>query len=275
MYRRLEMETTESKFSKSSILSALDSWKDPYVILIPIVLIIVAELLLYAGQTKAGITLHVVIVLALSLSMGWLQDSHVPASFQVLILLPLLRLLNISMPVFSETTLYLYVYIYTPMFLAVYFLMRQETLALFKRKISLEDTVKYVFLSFPVAFGIAYGEYHLIDAGNLVPDLSFVSILKIFIIMTLFVGLVEELVFRSFLQTRLEESFGDYAGLFLAALLFGIMHSGYGTLYEMIFVAFAGLVLGYMYQRTRSLFLVSLTHGLTNTFLFALLPLLS
>jgi len=269
------METTESKFSKDSILSALDSWKDPYVILVPIVLIIVAELLFYAGQTRAGITLHVVIVLALSLSMGWLQDSHVSASFQVLILLPLLRLLNISMPVFSETTLYLYIYIYTPMFLAVYFLMRRETLELFKRKISLEDTVKYAFLSLPVAFGIAYGEYHLIDAGNLVPDLSFFSILKIFIIMTLFVGLVEELVFRSLLQTRLEESFGEYTGLFLAALLFGIMHSGYGTLYEMIFVAGAGLVLGYMYQRTRSLFLVSLTHGLTNTFLFALLPLLS
>jgi len=67
---------------------------------------------------------------------------------------------------------------------------------------------------------------------------------------------------------------GMFSGLIVASILFGVLHSGYGTFYEMLFVSLAGLIMGYIFQKTRSLPLIALTHGMVNIFLFGLIPLL-
>ena len=113
----------------------------------------------------------------------------------------------------------------------------------------------------------------MIHAGYLIPDVGFSNLLHISIIMIFFVGLGEELIFRSLLQTRLQTSIGSFRGLLLASLLFGVMHSGYGTFYEIMYTSLAGLILGYMFQKTNNLPFVSLVHGFVNIFLFALIPL--
>jgi hypothetical protein len=96
----------------------------------------------------------------------------------------------------------------------------------------------------------------------------------IFLIMVFCVGLVEELVFRSLIQTRLEGLFGTTVGLIATSLLFGLMGSAYGTVSGVLFASLVGLILGYMFIKTRSLPFVALTHGLVNVFLFSLIPLL-
>ncbi len=63
-------------------------------------------------------------------------------------------------------------------------------------------------------------------------------------------------------------------GLLITGVLFGMMHSGYGSAYELALTGFAGIVIGYMFQRTGSLPLIALTHGFVNMFLFGLIPLL-
>lgn len=246
---------------------------DKLTIGIPIMMVILAELLLYSTQLKAGIILHVVTLLLLSLSSTWLPESHVSRSLQVLMLLPVLRLLNISMPVFSDMTLNLYVYIYTPLIFPAYMVIRHQNMDLSSIGIKARNFLKYIPLAVITGAIIAGGEFMTIHAGNLIPDLSVSSLLKLSIVMIFFVGFVEELIFRSLLQTRFENSFGNLKGLLMASLLFGVMHSGYGTFYEILYTAFAGLVLGYMFQRTNSLPLVSLTHGFVNIFLFGIIPL--
>jgi len=52
-----------------------------------------------------------------------------------------------------------------------------------------------------------------------------------------------------------------------------VMHSGYSSIPYLIFVFGVGLVLAYIYVKTRSLALVSLIHGFLNFFLFSFLPL--
>jgi membrane protease YdiL (CAAX protease family) len=240
---------------------------------IPIMMVILAEMLLYSTHLQAGIMLHVITLLALSLSSTWLPESHTSRSLQVLMLLPILRLLNISMPVFSDTTLYVYVYIYAPLIFPAYMVIRHQNMDLSSIGMSTRNFLRYIPLAVIVGALIAGGEFMTIHAGNLIPDLSMISLIKLSIIMILFVGFVEELVFRSLLQTRLENSLGSLKGLLITSILFGVMHSGYGTFYEILYTAFAGLVLGYMFQKTKSLPLVSLTHGFVNIFLFGIIPL--
>ena len=50
------------------------------------------------------------------------------------------------------------------------------------------------------------------------------------------------------------------------------MHSGYRSLPYLVFVFGVGLVLAYVYERSGSLGLVALMHGLLNFFLFSFIP---
>ncbi|MDK2948692.1 hypothetical protein SAMN04488589_0018 [Methanolobus vulcani] len=255
--------------------SVVPGLTDTYIISVAMLMIILAELLLYSGNYKAGITLHVITLIALSVSSIWIDGTHVARSLQVLTLLPILRLLNMSMPVFSEMTINLYVYIYAPLIVPTYLVIRHQNISKETLGFQFRNMGKYIPLAFVVGFLIAQGEHFTIHAGNLIPDLSIGSLLKLSIIMIFFVGFMEELIFRSLIQTRFSESFGEFRGLLLASLLFGVMHSGYGTIYEIFFTVFAGLVFGYLFQKTNSLPFIALAHGLVNIFLFGIIPLLA
>ncbi|MDG6244115.1 MAG: CPBP family intramembrane metalloprotease [Methanolobus sp.] len=260
---------------KSIVSSVTTGLTGKSMISIALLMVVIAELLLYSGNIRTGVIIHVITLFVLSISSVWVNGNHVSRSLQVISLLPLLRLLNISMPVFSEMTLYIFVFVYAPLLLPVWLIIRHQGMSKETLGIHFRGMLTYIPLAFIVGFFIALGEYFTIDASNLIPDLSFVSILKLSIVMIFFVGLVEELIFRSMLQTRLSDSFGPLRGLLLASLLFGVMHSGYGAINEIFFTAFAGLVLGYMFIKTNSLPLVTLTHGLVNIFLFGFMPLMS
>ena len=88
-----------------------------------------------------------------------------------------------------------------------------------------------------------------------------------------FVGIVEEFIFRSSLQTILEERLGSVAGLLLASVIFGFMHSGYRLPQELLYVSFAGVIFGLLFWLTKSLPIISLAHGVTNISLFLVVPL--
>jgi len=63
------------------------------------------------------------------------------------------------------------------------------------------------------------------------------------------VGPCEELAFRGFVQKGFENSFGKMKGLLIASVLFGLPH-GLDTLYAIVLVFVAGLVLSYVWQLT-------------------------
>ncbi len=87
--------------------------------------------------------------------------------------------------------------------------------------------------------------------------------------MVFLVGLVEEIIFRSILQNRLEMFLGSRGGgLLVTSVLFGLMHSGYGSMVEIFYAFLVGFIIGYMFYKTRSLPLVTMVHGFINVFLF-------
>ena len=98
--------------------------------------------------------------------------------------------------------------------------------------ISLKNIEAYMVLSIPLGFLLGLGEYLTIRPEYLIPDLTFGNLFKLTFVMVFFVGLIEELIFRSILQTRLEQALSVSEALLITSLLFGLMHSGYGTFYE-------------------------------------------
>lgn len=85
-------------------------------------------------------------------------------------------------------------------------------------------------------------------------------------------GLGEELLYRRFLQTRLEALIGSWTGILLASLLFGLMHvfsHGDGAMWERAAQVIAiqgttGIALALMWARWRRIWVCVLAHVLLN-----------
>ncbi len=242
-------------------------------VLLPVAAILIAEAFLFFKYYKYGIGIHIITLLALSLTAYRVRNTETSNLLQALALLPIFRILNTTMPIFFTQTLYIFPLIYGPIFLSMYYVAKNQKFTRQELGLSLEKL--HIYLPASIILGMVLGkiEYSTITVENLIPSPSLKNILIFAVIMIVFTGLAEELLFRSIVQTRLEQTIGSWAGLMLASLLFGAMHSGYGTIYEIMFTTSAGFLIGYLFQKTRSLIFISITHGLINVFLFGLIPL--
>lgn len=239
---------------------------------IPILAIVFAEILIYFGRIKEALWIHIIILMGLSLSITFMKNGEIYKTYQALMLLPLLRIVNLSMPIFFDITLYSFVFTYAPLAVPIMIAVAYQQLTHEEMGITLRRIWLYLPLSVLIGFGLGVGEYLIIRTGYLIPNLSLLNLLKLTVVMVFFVGLVEEIIFRAVLQTRLNIIFGAWEGILLSSMLFGFMHAGYGTFYEVLYTFFVGAVIGYMFYKTRSLPLVTLVHGFVNVFLFGVIP---
>lgn len=268
----MEHDTSMPDVENSPTVRENSHFAGNLLIMLTVLLIMAAELLLFAGKLEYATWLHVFILMCLAGITAYVQNTQMYMPLQALMLLPLFRLVNLSMPVFFKETLYLYLFIYSPLIIPVYLIAVQQKVNWRELGFIKGDIKVFIPIAIIVSFAIAEGEYYIIKPGPLIPDLSLWNLLKLAAVMIFFVGLVEELIFRSVLQTRLERFIGQFPGLMVTSILFGVMHSGYGTFYEMLFTSMAGFTLGYLFQRSRSLPLITLIHGLVNVFLFGIIP---
>jgi uncharacterized protein len=239
---------------------------------IPVTCIAFAELLIFSGRTEAAVWVHIGILVGLCLSNIFVKDAEVNKIHQALMLLPILRLISLSMPNFFTTTLYSFIFIYGLLAIPVAIIIIHQRNSLEQIGISMKKIGTYMILSVPLGFLLGFGEYLTIRTGYLIPDLTFGNLLQLTFIMVFFVGLVEEVIFRSILQTRLEQALSVQEALLITSFLFGLMHSGYGTFNEILYTGFVGLILGFVFYKTRSLPFVAVLHGFVNVFLFGILP---
>ena len=84
-------------------------------------------------------------------------------------------------------------------------------------------------------------------------------------------GFVEELIFRGVLQRSTITSFGWW-GVVYVSLLFAVLHMGYLSWVDLVFVFVASLFFGWVVEKTGSLLGVALSHGITNIILYLVAP---
>ena len=192
---------------------------------IPVIAITFAELLIFGGRLKEASIAYTLLLLALSFSIVVTKKYEIRKVYQALLLLTIFRLVNFSMPIFYDINIYSFIFIYAPLAIPAMIATIHQRVVYEKKR----DTLRriWIYLPFSVLTGLAFAEaeYILIGTRELIPDLSLENLLILIVIMVFIVGLVEELVFRSILQTRMEEFLGPAGGIFLSSLLFGVMHS--------------------------------------------------
>ncbi len=230
---------------------------------------------LFAYQDVAfGIGLALLLALGIYITISVVRLSQpITDCAGSLALIPLYILFTSSLPWFFINQQYLLPAVYS-------IIIALSLLHIYQNKLSL----KYIFgfrkkklLLYTLAclaIGAVLGtmEYSILRPAPAFPTFEVKYLLRDMIYMFLFVGLGEELLFRGLLQIDLMKVFGVKGGLILASLMFAIMHLTWRSLPELGFVFIAGLILGFLYWKTKNLVLPIIIHGINNVMLVAVLP---
>ncbi len=239
--------------------------------------IIAAEAVTVFAQPVWGIVSHAIVLVAVVVHSALASDSRYRHLLLSLALVPLVRIISLSMPLVDIPQIWWYPIIYAPLLVAAIVVVR--ILGHSAREVGLN------FSSFPIQLavglsGLLFGvaEYFILVILSpeslikpLIAELTLQEVWLPALIFLVCTGFVEEFIFRGVLQRTAMEVFGGW-GIIYVSLLFAVLHMGFLSLIDVVFVFFVALFFGWVVKKTGSLFGVSLAHGITNILLYLVVP---
>ncbi len=239
--------------------------------------IVIAEVVTVVVHPIWGMTCHILIFIVLIVHSAVGATNLQRPLLLSLALVPLVRIMSLSMPLADIPQIWWYPIIYVPLLVAAVVVMRilnytgEDTGLTFKRQ-----PVKWLPVQLVVAltgfiFGVA--EYFILRPEPIVTELTWQAIWLPALVLVVFTGFVEELIFRGILQRSAVAVFRDW-GIVYASLLFAILHIGFLSWIDVVFVFLVALFFGWVVKKTGSLVGVTVSHGITNILLFLVVPFL-
>lgn len=242
------------------------------VAIIYLLAITVAELVTIFYMPLWGILFHIAILVTtiLHAALGFAGRRHQQQLVLSLALVPLVRVMSLSMPLVNIPQLWWYPIIYGPLLAAAL-----VTTRIMGYKIT---DIGLNFKALPVQFAVALtgvffgvAEYFILKPPPLIAEFAWHEIWLPALVLIMTTGFVEEVIFRGVLQRTAMEVF-QWRGIVYVSLLFAILHMGFLSWLDVIFVFVVALFFGWTVNKTGSLFGVTLAHGITNSVLFLIAP---
>ncbi len=241
--------------------------------LIYLIAITIAEIVTVIIHPVWGIVIHILLLTGLIVHSA-LSNKETSQYFLLsLALVPLIRIISLSMPLANIPQIWWYPIIYTPLLIAAFQVVR--LLGLKREQIGLN--IKHTAVQLGIAltgvfFGI--GEYFILTEEAEVTGLVLKEtwLLSAFLLLV-FTGFAEELMFRGVLQHAAVRAFGS-RGIVYVSLLFAIVHLIHNSILDLVYVFVIALFFGWVVKRTGSLLGVTLSHGIANIVLFLIAPLI-
>jgi hypothetical protein len=218
-----------------------------------------------------GLALFVVIGIYVAISVTRLNRLIADCA-ESLALIPLYILFTSSLPWFFINQQYLLPAVYSTILGLCLWHIYQKKLSFSELGFKRDRWLRYVLMGIAIGIPIGIAEYFVLLPAPAFPTFEVKYLLRDLVYMVAFVGVGEELLFRGLVQRDLMNALGWKQGIVLASLMFAVMHLTWRSIPELIFVFLAGLLLGYMYYKTRSLVAPIVTHGIGNVMLVAIMP---
>ena len=241
-----------------------------YISLLYLVLLAIAEVLTTSDKQPLGMLLHGFVMLALIIHGSLYGLVRERAFFLTLSFAPLIRLVSLTTPLSSFPPVYWYAIVGVPLFLAAYALIRVTGLT--GQQIGLKSgrIIPQLLVSL-TGIALGYFEFVILKPEPLVTQFSWETILVPAIILLIFTGFLEELIFRGVFQYFALRHLGRW-GFYYVAVIFAVLHIGYQSILDVVFVFLVAIFFGYIARRTGSILGVTIAHGLTNIGLFLIYP---
>lgn len=239
----------------------------------------VAEIITVFTNPFTGIALHGLTLSALLIASGLggqadrATEQPLSRLLYALALVPLIRIVSLTMPLgrFGGETYY-FLAAGLPLFVAAIVVV--VTLRIRLTDIGLRRGWRALHLQpLVVLFGLVLGftEYHILRPKPLIEELTLSQFLVPALVLMFATGFLEEFIFRGILQRTASAALGPLAVLYVS-VIFAILHIGYRSGTDVVFVFLIALLYGWVVRKTGSIIGVSVSHGVTNITLFLLVP---
>ena len=278
-FKILDVENHEREIRVKNVLSNIvdnqirfKSFKKEIIILVIYMLSIIAAEIVTAHYSVAyGLIMHTIILFALLINSSVTHSTKFAYLLRSMMILPMIRIIGLTIPLMQVSELYWFPVIAVPLFAASFVLIRSQRLTrkkvgLFLGKIPIQLTI--------ALSGIILGfiEYLILKPQPLISSFNLEAVLVGALILIISTGFAEELLFRGILQKNAEKILGNLWGLLYVAILFTALHIGWNSTLDLLFVFGVALFYGYTFQKTGSIFGITLSHGISNSFLFLIMP---
>jgi membrane protease YdiL (CAAX protease family) len=221
--------------------------------------IMAAEAVTARGGVVLGTLCHAIIVLALLNHYVWLGHAPRRQALLVLVLVPLLRILSVTMPIKQIQPIYWFVLIGLPLLLSAVHIVRLLGVPWSGLGLRLRSWLWQCLVacsSIPLgAVGFMVGH-----PRALIPALDWRDLVVGAVILTIFVGFTEELIFRGLLQQAMIDVFGP-PGLLWSTVIYASLYVSSFSVAYVLFIGLVSLFFGWCVQRTGSLWGVTAAHS--------------
>ncbi len=253
---------------------AIRPTKGQFLILICYILILIfSELITTYYMTSWGIVLQIILITCLVINATMTKSVKFSYLLQAMILLPLIRIMSLTIPVIELKPLYWLAIMAIPIGVAIMILMQSQcinrkTVGLNTRNLPLQVLISLA------GIGFGFVEYLILYPAAMIPDLNAINIIFASLIVIISTGFMEELVFRGIIQRNAENIMGKVGGIIFTSILFTCFNISWKSPLDLIFIFAVSICYGYIFQKTHNVLGVSISHGLCNVALFIILPFL-
>ena len=243
-----------------------------WAVIIYLLVITAAETITVFFAPLWGILSHFAILVALILHSALASEHPHQKLVLSLTLVPLVRIMSLSMPLSDIPQIWWYPIIYAPLVVAAIVVMRlnsykAEDIGLTVKVLPIQLAVMLTGVLFAVT------EYFILAPEPLVDEFTWQEIWLPALLLLVCTGFTEEFIFRGVLQRTAVEAFKGW-GIVYVSFLFAILHMGFLSWIDVVFVFVVALFFGWLVKRTGSLLGVTLAHGITNIGLYLVVPFL-
>ena len=243
-----------------------------------LVLLTIAELLTTAFAPRGDQLVfsllqiqYVVLLFVLCLHTAVEWETPNGRLLMTLTITPMVRLISLSLPLASFPIVYWFIFTSVPLFVAAVIIMHQLNIPYIRAKLSLKHVLGQIAIGL-TGILIGYGEYLILKPEPFIAEFDWRLIIFPALVLLICTGYMEELVFRRMMQQVAVERLGYWRGIVYVAAIFAVLHIGYNSFADVIFVFIAGLAFGWFAEKTGSIVGVTFAHGLANIFLFLIMP---
>lgn len=218
-----------------------------------------------------GLFTHIIIFFALLISAFLLRGFAERKFFLTVSLAPLIRILNLTMPLAGLEQLYWYLAISLPLLPAAYLVagicnFRPVDVGLSPGRFPGQFLI---VLTGPL---LGMVEYQILKPPPSIPSLSLEQVLVPSLIFLICTGFTEELIFRGIIYKAAGAVFKKGYAILIPSLIFTLLHLSYRSYQDLIFVFFVAVLFCLTVEKTGSIAGVTVAHGLINIMLYIIAP---
>lgn len=239
-------------------------------ILIPVGVFLAAEIAAsFVNALTAAVMYSLMLAGLANLYFFW-RESVNTSVWLALMLLPLMRLLNLVIPI-PKSTLWLgYAFIGLPLVLASWFVGRISQYLPLTFRLERKERLNQALFGL-IGIPLGFFAFHTLPPVSFLPAVSSPWIVIAAGVLILFGALLEEFIFRGILQQAFIDRFGK-GGVIFTSVLYGSMSLPLHSAIAFLFYTLVSLGFALWVKKTGSLWGVVLAHSLLNILFWLNLP---